>query len=568
MASILSKIKSKQKDFSNRNLAQDGVNPVFAPSQDGVINLIDKYWQSRFKTDDFDSKGQKKPFFNVIETPVFIAGKQIDIDTKGVKVIPESGQNVQGAFFFEKELSRWMKQTKISKLLNEVKWRLPKYGSVVLKKIEDEDGNVDFRFVPLQNLHMDARATSLQNSHFVMEEFELLPRQLKQNPGLDQTKVKKAIRKSDDLTITVFEFFGDIDKNDNFFVVADVGEGGIILQQGNMDSPPYYELHWDKIPGRWLGVGVVEKNFEAQIHLNRVQYLKANGLHWTSKHIYQTQDDNVEKNLMVDVDDGQILRNRRPINPVANEERNLAAYREEENVWLNHVDRRNFSTDVMRGVLPKSGTPLGSVSLAAQQARTFFEQKREEFGLFMKDLLWDEVIPQFKEQNSSEHVMNMFGESPEDTKRFDELSRKQDMKTRFMNYVTENGSIPTVDDLQMFDSLERREQENADERRAELPESVYDDLEFKIELVITGESQNLQSKLNALTTALQTTQDPAESRQLRNKLLQLIGEEPVPSDPQFSSTDVAQQMAQKQGSKPRIRQPNTPQGTAQTQTNI
>jgi len=559
----LNYINDLHRDFYNLSLEDF---PVFASTQMDLINLIDKWWVSRYVMGDHDEHGQKKPFYNIVRTPVYVAGKMTDIDTKDIRVFPTEGQPLEPAMLFQRDLSVWMQDTKIAELLNTIKWMRPKYGTVVVKKIVKR-GGVELKIVPLQNLRMDAAAKSLKDSFFVSEWHKFLPEQLRKTAkeqGWDKSKVEKVIKDNEgEKYIIIWEHYGELEGEDgNFFILGESpGRKGAILDKDTIDDIPYREIHWDKVEGRWLGVGSVEKNAEAQIQLNRSAQLKANALHWTSKHIYQTQDDNIKRNLMTDVKDGDILRSRRGITPINVEERNLHAYREEWMTWMENLNKENFVQDVMIGKTPTSGTPLGTTALMAAQAGSFFEQKREEFGLFMKELLWEFIIPEFKKLNHKEHWINFIGASEDELRILEKIVVGENTKASVKDFIKATGKWPFSDELMFMKSLQEEMLMSDNVKWRKIPEGFYDNLKFKIQLVITGESMDLQNKIQALQLAMQTTQDAKELRQLRSRLLQIVGERPIEEDEQIEMTDVAGAMQQR-GSPPAVRTPNVTPGIA------
>lgn len=522
--------------------------PVFAPSQRDILELIDTYWVSKFLNNNFDSDGQKKPFLNVTKVPVFVAGRMLDIDTREVRVIPEGVSSPMYAHLFGVELSRWMKNSGFSKFLNNSKWRLPKYGTLIAKRLRDKDG-VTVTSPSVKNIKSDASVENIKDSSFVTEEHNLsVPafRDLAEKRGWN--KVEEVVSSAKKGKVKLFEHYGKLSDKKNFHIVADDGDKGIVLEQDDIIDVPYKDVHWDKVDGRYLGIGQAENAFESQIHLNWVQYLKSRGLHWTSKHIYQTEDEGIDRNMLLDVDDGDVFHSRRPISPIPVEERNLHAYQEEESVWLSHNQRASFTQDVLMGT-QKSGVPLGSTMIQAQMAGSFFENKREEFGDFIKEILNDWIIPSFKKKNSGEHLLNLTDANPEQMEKFLNLEVKTRTRERAGRHLSNRGTLPDNFALKTYESIER--QRLSENPIKKIPKGAYSNLDYKIKLVITGEATDLRGKLQAIQVALQSTQDPKERTRLQNKLLQLIGEEPTNQAEEQSVVNVAEQKA----SQPRVRMP-------------
>ena len=527
-------------------------NPSFASTTKDVIELIDLYWASRFKGSDKDSLGVRKVFYSIVDNPVWVSMKMTDIDTKNIKLVPDRSGEEFLVWLLSKELKVWMKDNKFDKFLNDVNYSWNKYGTAFAKKVRDK-----VFMVPVQNLMYDPKAESLDKSSFIIEKIMMTPDELREHK--EWKNIESVIEANkDEPNIVIYERFGLAkDTKDTHFILAKAsGDTATLLYSDKLDQP-YKQLSFDKYPERLFGVGQVEKLFEAQIHLNKVQNYKAKGLHWTSKHIYQSRDNGLDRNLMTDVDDGEILRVNSEIQPIVNEERNLHSYREEEEVWNSNIEKRTFAYDVMRGERSPAGTPLGSSILQSQMAGGFFELKREEFGIFIKDIIEEWVLPAFKKAKSPEHIFNFVGNS-DDLEKIDKLLAGIGARKSLIKYITSTGRVPSRTEFGMMEALAKEALSGKSSREFKLPRGAYSDLKYKVDVVITGESVDVQGKITAIQVALQNTQDPAEARKLTRKMMETLGfaEEYITGEPTQSVNEVAQA----QGSQPRL--PNS-QGTPQ-----
>lgn len=517
---IFGQVKKEIESFEHSTL---DMNPSYASTQKDIIDLVDFYWASKYKDGNIDALGFLKPFYNVIINPTEVAMKMIDLDTKDIKIVAEDGQSYYPAWLFGKELKLWMKEQKIGQLLNKIVYVYPKYGTVVLKK---SGKKIDL--VPLQNLINKPDAEKLTDG-LIIEEHEEPVSEFSER-GWENIELALE-RNGDDYDITYYEVYGDIeDENypdNNYFIVTDKG---VIVHWDKIDSP-YKELHWDRLPGRWLGRGQVERLFEAQIQSNKISHYKDQSLHWTSKRVWQTRDTTVKKNLMTDIENGDILKINSEIIPVSTEERNLHAYREEEQRWDALIDKLGFSFDVIRGERSPAGTPLGSAILQTRMAGGFFDLKREDLGLFLKEVLFEWIIPEFEKTINKEHKI-MLGEFDEE-----ELTKLRNLiltnKTNkaIVNYVTENGKIPSRDEIVVIKGVVGEKLKT--EKDIKIPKGYYDNLKYKIDIIITNEQIDLASKMSTLQTVLQIIgsnptilQDP-NTKKVFYQLLDLAGINPV-----------------------------------------
>lgn len=505
--------------------------PTYAPKQKDIIKLIDFYWVSKYKDGDKDALGFLKPFYNVVINPTEVASKMIDIDTKDIRVIAKDGKSYYPAWLFSKELKQWMQEKEFGKLLNEIVYNLPKYGSVVLKK---RRGNITI--VPLQNLRNNQTIRRLSDDVIIEEHEETLQAFRARKKDWGNTVVDKALAEIDKNrnTIKWYEAYGTFvnetgkkDKN-NYYIYS---ENGTEILAESLSESPYREIHWDKLEGRWLGRGQVEKFFEAQIQQNKVANMKSQSLNWTSKRVWQTKDEGIARNLMTDIQNGDILRVNSEITPVATEERNLSAYTEEERRWDSLVERLGFSYDIMSGRRAPSGTPLGSSILQTQMAGGYFELKREDIGLALKALIFEWILPTFKKEKRIAHKVMVSEFSEDELVTLRALIVQSKVNTALVEYITKSGNVPDESEIDTLKQVV--EMKVKSEKQVEIPAKFYDNLEYKLDIIITNEQIDLAAKFSAVQVVIQMLgsnptilQDP-NTKKYFMQLLEIIGISPA-----------------------------------------
>jgi hypothetical protein len=431
-----------------------------------------------------------------------------------------------------------MKDKHIGQLLNEIVFNLPKYGSIVLKKVGSE-----LFSVPMINLAMEADVEDLQDSSFVIEKHEYTPAMLRKQ-SWDKDKIEEAIKAAPKgKKICVYERFGDIEGSDNNYVC--ISEQGVVLYEDEFDSVDdiYRKLDWDKIPGRMLGRGTVEKLFETQIHMNRVANYKIEGLHWTSKHIFQTRDATFSKNLTTDVENGEVLFVTSELTEVNNQEKNLAAYSSEEQRWDSLRRELTFSFAEVGGERAPAGTPLGSSVLQAQQAAGFFDIKREDMGLFLKDIILEWIIPEFKKERNMAHKL-MLGEFSEaEAEKIRSMFINNKANQNYIDFVLKNKRFPAFEENTLLKSIAETEVKKA--KDLEIPAGYYDNIKYKVDVLITNEQMDvaarlatLQSVLGILSTNPAVLENP-KTKKIFYELLNISGISPVDLGLDEEKTDMA-----------------------------
>ena len=128
-AKIIERLHSALNDFEQPVYITDG----FYFNQYETLNQITLYSFSKFKTGDTDSQGNHKFFFNVVNPICRNATKQIDIDTKDIRIVDTNGNNRIKSLIYDTYLKDWMKLQGTGLLLNRLSDNLPRYGSMVWK---------------------------------------------------------------------------------------------------------------------------------------------------------------------------------------------------------------------------------------------------------------------------------------------------------------------------------------------------------------------------------------------------------------------------------------------------
>src|SRR3990167_5868234 len=88
--------------------------------------------------------------------------------------------------------------------------------------------------------------------------------------------------------------------------------------------------------------------------------------------------------------------------------------------WEQNAFKKTFTTEPLTGSRAPAGTPLGSTILQAKMAGGFYDQKKENLASFIKEVLWDWVIPEFKKAKKGKHeiFMKNLMSSDEDSEKF------------------------------------------------------------------------------------------------------------------------------------------------------
>jgi hypothetical protein len=514
-------------------------------SQKETIKQATLYYNSKFVDGEIDELGFKRYFYNISKSSCSATTKAIDIDTKDITLLTAPGGDELKTWFYERDLKYWMEDKNFGAILNRICKELPIFGSVVLKVIK---GNC--YFVDLKNLIVEQNADNLDCSNYIIEQnfyTRIEFKRIAKENGWDEIEAEKIVKlykDSNEQYIRVFERYGEIENKDGLsdykmVIIADIpsdiarntdkfsdAKNDIVLAERLVPNHPYFEIHFDKISGRWLGLGVIEQISENQIRLNEVSNQQVRSSQWGTLRLFQCRDTGVSRNLLVDAQDGEVLNAEDEIKQVDMADRNQTYYQVETTKWESNANKNTFTTDVMMGERTPAGTPLGSAQLSVSMAMSYFDQKREDIGLAIKDLLYNYILPSFKKTSNREHIIRIAGQ---DLDKLNKMMVNTNKHKRFFDEIQRTNKIPSAEFMYLLNEVETARQEAKKEQQITIEKSWYGDLKYDIRIEVTGESKDIRVVAANLLAALQmmsvnpnVLQDPMQKRIL-SKYLELGG---------------------------------------------
>lgn len=516
-------------------------------NQERVIEDVIRLYNSKFEKGEYDRQGFKKYFFNIVRNPCYVSSKAVQFQTKDFMVLPSGGQNPMYSWIMDKDLKQWMKDNNFGKTLSDIFYNLPIYGTVVLKK-----ANNALHLVDLRNIVVEQSADSLKTAAYVIEQHRYTPYELRKQKWSNIEKVIKSWRKTEDPYIRIVERYGELteeemeeggDPNKHQYTrtIAFIPEnrdvttqqlekwnipsGGIIIEQDKISPEefPYREVHWEKIPGRWLGIGRVELLADPQMRTNEIVNLRVKSSYFAALNLFQSRDDNVKKNLLKSFMSGDVITALDRIERIPTEDRALASMDIEERKWTGLRDELALTYDVIRGERMPAGTPLGSTQIAAQMINSYFEGIQKKVGLMLKEILYNDVIPMFKKQK--EHYLKLVGE---DLEKWHNLKITEKTNKELLKFVFEKNRIPSKTQFNVIKSV-ISDKEKLNKKEVLIPKDFYKDIKYKLDIIITGEARNVQVEMANNALVLQMIQqdptvlkDPAK-RRVFAKVLEKMG---------------------------------------------
>ena len=573
MNNIFKQISSEVHEF---NTEQVTIIDKFNFRQRDTIEKIIRLYNSKFKDGQYDKEGFRKYFKNIVRNPCQAAMKAIKFTPKDILIVAAPGQNENIARYMDRDFRHYLKEKQFNKILNRLFVELPIFGSVVLKKVRDE-----FHFVDLRNLINEQAADKLKDASYVIEQHYYSPHELRKKKWDNVEEVISKWRGTKQPYIRVFERYGEVPESEfggdpNKYVYSryivympsneyddriQADTAGIILDKTKLsvDEFPYREFHWEKIPGRWLGVGRVELLTDPQVRTNEIINLRVKSSYVAGLNIWQTRDDNVKKNLIKDIGQGQVITAMDRIERIPTEDRNTFPFTEEEQGWIGNRDEVSFTYDVVRGERMPAGTPLGSAQMAAQMITSYFEHIREAIASDFKELIYNDILSNFK--NNDTHYVKLIGE---DLDWYRELEEGHRLNDEIIKFFKRTKKVPSdVQKQAMLSGIKQKLKTKGGD--VIIPKKFYDKVKYSVDIVITGQDRDVRVQAANMAMILQTMiadptilTDPAK-RKVFGKQLEAVGlsvDEISPTS-QDSQQVINEKVGQQKGGG--ISRPNLPQ---------
>lgn len=538
------------------------------------INKIDAYYNSKHLSGPEDSQGREKPFFNIVVAAVNIWYRATDIDRKHIRIKATKSSKWIASFIASIYLQEWMKKTYFGAFLNKWGRTLAKYGSAVLKFVE-KDGELIPNVISWNKIICDA--VDFDNN-IKIEKLEFTPAQLRMNESYDQEMVEKLIDAQAARTtmngdqidtkndyIKVYEIHGNLEKSyltgkesdedvyqQQMHVISFVAskEKGkfddFTLYSGKEAKDPYMITHLIEEDDRAMAIGAVEHLFESQWMVNHTAKTIKDQLDLASKLIFQTSDTNYTgRNILTDIENGNILIHEpnAQLTQINNNSHDITSLQNFGLQWKSLAQELTSTPDSLRGNTAPSGTAWRQVEALQQEANSLFELMTENKGLAIEEMMRKFVLPFIRKQTKNRDEIAATLEAYQidqlDTLYIPNKAADLTKKKVIKGLVEGNPLSPDsmMMDLEMNkqglqDSLNKLGNQRfikPDELDEKTWEDIFEDMEWEIEVDVTGENRDAQNVIATLTTVLQTVagnpavlQDP-NMKLLFNKIISETG---------------------------------------------
>lgn len=425
--------KPSARDQFSQNQENRGRDGGYYYSQRMTLEAIDLACASKYKTGELDSEGKVKTYLNIVNFHADVSLNQINVNVANYILEPINDDYSWGVFFMDKKFKEWSDENSYDDIIDGLADDFARKGSCVCKKVK---GGVER--VPLRTLRNTPTAISLEKAArtggYVIIENEMTYADMKKYSGwnlegLDKTKTYTAFEQytliprakllqfqkkevSDDDWDNMICCQQILIPNSQTFVVKDYKDvgGHVAFIEEVIDAPeefPLEEAHYQRIDGRWLGRGEVEKQLENQISRNFTANMRRRSLLWAAKKIFQSSDDDVAKNLLMEVKDGEVLKIKKDgnVTQVNAQSQHLGDFAADENNVKENSQQISFSFESASGEAMPSGTPFRLGAILESAVSKYFKRKQDTLSNFLKRSFFSQLIPIFQAEMNEEHSL-------------------------------------------------------------------------------------------------------------------------------------------------------------------
>ncbi len=404
-----------------------------------TLNKIDAYLNSTHTTGAYDSRGRKKPFFNIVTAQANIWQRATDIDTSKIKFRGDNSKAWLNAILAKIFVRRWMRKAKFPQVLNEWGRVLARYGSGIVEIVES-DRNLSISVLSWFSTIIDAREFDPNPKIKVLELTEAQLRERVSTRGYNKDAVKALIEKGADATRHIMEgtqtdtkpgYYrlyevhanlsreqlkvargkqDDVKEPDKYaflpqlHVLSMVGEKksegtewkDFTLYAGVLKKGVHRLTHLIKEDDRTISIGSVENQFMAQWMTNESVKAEKDAIEIASRLALQTADESLTgQNVLDDFMSGDIFVHRMnmPLTKVDLSKPDIQSIGMQREAWRGLGREINGISEAMLGIQPKAGTPAAQTAMMLRENYSLFELMTENKGLDVIDWMREDILP-------------------------------------------------------------------------------------------------------------------------------------------------------------------------------
>lgn len=526
----------KQGDNVSKDFSKQAEKGGYYYSQKEILTAIDLASASKYKKGIRDEEGQRKTYLNIVNFYRDVAKMKTQIRASSYKFDPWSDDYAWPVWLMDRKFKQYAQNESYDDLIAEFNHDYNTYGTTVGKRLKDCTERV-----PLRTLRCTQTAKSLlhacMNGGYALIESDIHYNSMKDYPswktdGLSKNKSFVCYERYALVPKKLFDKWAstasdgsidDYDENEEMIFVQAIlcpeakslGErkGKILFMEKLTEKTfPLEECHAEKVDGRWLGKGEIEKQLENQISRNLTANLRRRGLLWGVKKIYQSDDDEVQKNLVMEAKDGDVIKVKKNslITQVNTASQHTGDFQNDDEAVKENSQQIAFAFSVATGEDMPSGTPFSLSVVLSKAVESHFTGLRNTFSNFLRRSFFDQLIPIFQKEYADEHTMS-FSISLTDIENLKESITAWHVNDRVWSAWLSRKKP----DAALIRSQVEQEMAKNGYLFVHMPENFYPDAGYYMNLIIDEDTGPDITSLTSLYQALSVKGDPRADQVLK-----------------------------------------------------
>ncbi len=521
------------KEIENYTMKDVEISEGTRYSQYKLIRRLSMYDNQIYPKGKTDSQGNYKYWFDISTPRINSEIKNIDFDTKDIKIYSEGRNDALPILLSNMYLSNWLYNNNKSEELNSDVEEFSAWGNVVWKKV-----NEGYETLDLKNFYVLNQTAECLEDTDVIERALLTQQDLREKAGIWEN-VPEVIQscgnkffantvKSQDIESStpyyeIFERNGEIsldqlkeikgeqasDGDDEKYVLAKVIVAGLqkgksakyVLFAEEISKKPYLEAHRGRYKGRWFREGLREVLLDPQTRANEIGNQIARGLDWASKTIFRSADTLIVQNALTDLRSGDIIKSK-DLQQIEIRMQGLDQLIADWNRNLQVADALANSYEVVTGESMPASTPFRLGALQNQNANKLFDFLREKLSIAFECVIEEWVLPKVMRELRQKQVLEITG-SDEHLKAYQEV---------LVNawYVNNLLAFPphTSEEAQAFKDSKKEEMMNNKNQMLKVEDDFWVGFRPRIKVSISGENIGLSAEMETLASFITLEQDP------------------------------------------------------------
>lgn len=470
---------------------------------------------------------RKKLFIPLTEKLVEGIVKNIDIDTKDIKVKAKNSGAYEVAAIFRYVLKYYLDKVQFGKILNTI-IRMAAIDGTAFVKTWKEKGELKIRVVDRLNIIADPSANDLTETPLIERNFLSIPEFRNENPEwanidvqtgshqIDRTGFDKESQhytnKSEIPMVDVYERYGFFEKFILTNKESDRGDfvyglivasglkdgGGVIHLIKEVKKNPFVIVKYKDIWNRLDGRGVAEMAFHLQAYINEIVNTRMNTARIAQMGLFKIRGGVTPQQFskLFSTSAIKLKGARDDIERLDTGTVDPSSYRDEAtaDTWARDVTGAFDQNQVT------ASTPATNALIQERGTQQGFNLVQENIGFALEELIEDHVIPIIRQLIKKGDIIRMTGNAAD----FEKIQDKfidQEVYTKAKDYIAAGGLLTDEEMEAEKESLRATMNRQGEDRFLEITDKAFD-TDFDIDIQIGEDKLNPALIAQSVTQAL------------------------------------------------------------------